>query len=243
MSYSDRTSKVASFTFVGELLDFFKTNQDGIKIVCEFKGKQSVKHLVESLHVPHTEVGDILVNGKNVDFSYLVEDGDEVFVLPACEPDGIIKPRFVIDNHLGKLATFLRIFGFDVLYRNDFRDEELAKISIREERVLLTRDRGLLMRREITRGYWIRSREPREQLVEVLQRFALFDRIDPLKRCLKCNNPLEEISKQAVLHRLKPLTKRYYDDFRICHRCNQIYWKGSHYERMVSFLTEVQQGG
>jgi uncharacterized protein with PIN domain len=229
----------AKFYFHGSLNDFFIPGQGITSYSTNFKGRQSVKHLFEALGVPHTEVGAILVAGQPVDFSYIVQDGDQVDVYPCASPDGILPPRFVLDNHLGKLAAYLRMVGFDTLYRNDYHDEELAQTSSQEERILLTRDIRLLMRRVIVYGYWIREKEPGQQLVELLQRYGLFGGIIPFKRCLHCNGLLQPVDKENIIHRLEPLTKIYYDEFRICPDCDQIYWKGSHYERMIVFIEQI----
>ena len=231
--------KIASFLFFGELEDLIRAPRTGGAIKCRFRGRQSVKHLIEALHVPHTEVGEIRVNGVTVVFSYLVKDGDRVMVFPATSAEGETTPRFVADNHLGKLATYLRILGFDTWYRNDYQDKELAEVACQEGRILLTRDRGLLMRRVVKSGYCVRSREPRQQLGEVLRRYDLFDNIQPFRRCLRCNSPLIPVSKKDVIHRLQPLTRRYYHEFRLCPECDQVYWKGSHYEHMEAFLAEI----
>jgi uncharacterized protein with PIN domain len=149
------------------------------------------------------------------------------------------KPCFILDNHLGQLATYLRMLGFDSLYQNDYQDDELAQVSSQEERVLLTRDRRLLMRKAIRRGYCIHQTDPRLQAAEVLRRFNLFGQVRPFQRCLRCNSPLLVVSKQDVIERLEPLTKRYYDEFHICPSCNQIYWKGSHFEHMQQMIIEM----
>jgi uncharacterized protein with PIN domain len=229
----------AQFCFHGDLNDFFIPGQITSIFSTSFKGRQSVKHLFESLGVPHPEVGAILVAGQPVDLSYIVQDGDQVDVYPCASTDGRLPPRFVLDNHLGKLAAYLRMVGFDTLYRNDFDDEELAQISNQEERILLTRDIRLLMRRVIVFGYWIREKEPGQQLVEVLQRYDLFGDIIPFKRCLHCNGSLQPVDKGKIIHRLEPLTKIYYDEFSICPDCDQIYWKGSHFERMMAFIEQI----
>ena len=75
--------------------------------------------------------------------------------------------------------------------------------------------------------------------IEVLQRFDLTKRIIPFHRCVRCNHPLEPVSKEAVLDRLEPLTKQYFDEFQICPACGQIYWKGSHYERMTAVIRTI----
>lgn len=238
----------ASFSFVAELNDFLPLQRKDKVIWCEFQGNPSVKHLIESLGVPHTEVGRILANGVEVDFSYLVQDRDVISVYPCanCLTESSLlsrfecsMPRFILDNHLGRLATYLRMLGFDVLYRNDYQDEELARLAEAEQRILLTRDRRLLMRSCIRQGYWVRAKIPRQQLLEIIRRFDLAHAIGPFRRCVRCNALLQPIAKEMVLDRLEPLTKKYYNEFHICPSCNRVYWKGSHYERMQRFIQQV----
>ena len=192
----------------------------------------------------------IVVNGVSVDFTYLVQEGDRVSVYPVFEaldvtplvrvrPEPLREPRFVLDTHLGRLAAYLRMLGFDTLYQNDYPDEELARISSQEGRILLTRDRGLLKRSAVTHGYCVRETDPREQVREVLQRFDLFGAVKPFRRCMRCNSILQPVAKEAISHRLPPKTRQYYDEFRICRACDQVYWKGSHYQRMQRFIQSV----
>jgi len=244
--------KEAQFRFFAELNDFLDMSKRKIPFLCSFNGDQSVKHLIESMGVPHTEVGRIEVNGLPVNFNYLAQNGDQIDIYPVAAPldrqnPSGTTPRFVLDNHLGKLAAYLRLLGFDVSYRNDYQDEELAHVSSQEGRILLTRDRRLLMRSIVTQGYCVRSLEPKYQLVEVLQRYNLLKYARPFQRCLRCNGILYPVKKETVLERLEPLTRRYYDEFHICGACSQIYWKGSHYQRMIEFLRQVlpseMQGG
>ena len=209
----------------------------------------SVKHAIEAMGVPHTEAEVILANGGAVDFSYLLQAGDAISVyppfttldtagLPALRSPLASPPGFVLDNHLGRLVNYLRLLGFDALYPENHDDEVLAQISFEEERVLLTRDRRLLMRNAVVYGYWLRSKDPREQLAAVLRRYKLGEAINPWRRCLRCNGELRPVAKGDVLDRLEPKTKKYYDDFHICQDCEQIYWKGSHYEP----LKEIVEG-
>ncbi len=236
--------------FYAELNDFLPTARRQKTFAHSFEGRVSIKHLIESLGVPHPEVDLVLVNGRSVDFSYIVQDGDRISVYPVFEslniaplvrvrPQPLREPRFVLDTHLGRLAAYLRMLGIDTVYRNDFADEELAQISSQEGRILLTRDRGLLKRNQVTHGYCVRGTNPRHQLVGVLRRFDLFQMVAPFTRCIRCNGILQPVSKQAISHRLEPKTRQYYDEFRICHACDQIYWKGSHYERMQQFIDNV----
>jgi uncharacterized protein with PIN domain len=228
----------ATFTFVNELNDFLPHHLKGASFSLEFAPHQSLKHLIESLGVPHTDFGSVLVNGQATDPNKRLGDGDQVIVYPA---DSTLQgePRFVLDNHLGQLATYLRMLGFDTLYRNDYQDEELARITSQEERVLLTRDRRLLMRNVIRQGYCIHQTDPRHQAVEVLKRFKLQGQVRPFQRCLRCNSPLQPVRKEDILNRLEPLTKIYFNDFRICPNCEQIYWKGSHYGHMLEMIEAI----
>ena len=232
--------KRAFFNFLGDLDHFLPSGKRGTTIDCTFQGNQSVKHLIESLGIPHTEVGEILVNGQSVGFGYITQDGDRIEVYPAA-PGCPFEPCFLLDNHLGRLAAHLRMLGFDCLYRNDYADAELIELIQREQRILLSRDRRLLMRKIVVFGYCPRSLDPIEQLKEVVRRFDLADKITPFRRCLRCNGALRPVSKEAVLHRLEPLTKKYFDEFCICPACDRVYWKGSHYERMGKLLEEVKQ--
>ena len=228
----------AYFSFVGRLNDFLPRDQRGQTIRVDFRGRQSIKHLAESLGVPHPEIGQVRVNGQEGTPSSITQDGDRVEVDPV--PNGSpIAPRFVLDGHLGRLAAYLRMLGFDCLYESDYDDEELAKIASQESRILLTRDRRLLMRKSVEHGYCLRSLDSIEQLSEVLQRFELAKQIVPFHRCLRCNHPLEPVAKEVVFDRLEPLTKLYFDEFQICPACQQIYWKGSHYKRMQKLIRAI----
>jgi uncharacterized protein with PIN domain len=240
----------AVFRFYAELNDFLVRDQRYETIEVHFHYHETVKHLIESLNVPHTEVDVILVNGCPVDFAARLEAGDQVEIYPVSEklkagsrihlrPAYIHEPSFVLDGHLGKLCSYLRLFGFDALYRNDFNDDELAEISATEERILLTRDRGLLKRDQVKYGYCVRSKSPRHQVVEILQRFDLVEKVRPFTRCAKCNGLLHPVSKGDVCDRLEPKTKQYYDEFQVCERCDQVYWRGSHFERLEGQLKKL----
>jgi uncharacterized protein with PIN domain len=228
----------AHFRFHGRLNDFLPRDQRERTLRLDFRGRQSIKHLAESLGVPHPEIGQVTVNGQEGTLSTITQDGNWVDVHPI-QNGCPIEPRFLLDNHLGRLAAYLRMLGFDCLYQTDYSDEELAKTVRNEERILLSRDRRLLMRKVVVHGYCPRSLDSLEQLDEVIRRFDLLKRIVPFHRCLRCNHPLERVPKEAVLDRLEPLTKLYFEEFQICPACQQIYWKGSHYERMQALVRQM----
>lgn len=240
----------AKFWFHSSFDGLLTAKYKGSEFNYQFKGEPSVKHLVEAMRIPHTEVGKIIVNEGEANLSYLVQDGDSIEVYPVLGNRPFHKvmgeysitgeARFILDNHLGKLATSLRMLGFDALYRNNYQDDELAELATKDGRVLLTRDRGLLMRRTIEFGYFVRSMDAPTQLVEVMQQYGLFDQIRPFERCLRCNERLRRVEKIQILDRLEPLTQKYYNEFSFCYKCDKLYWKGSHYERMQSFISNLK---
>jgi uncharacterized protein len=240
------------YRFHKELNDFIAPALRNIEITRDLNRKTSVKDVIESFGVPHTEVALILLNGVPKDFTYIVQDGDAIGVYPSSEcvdikqilrlrPEPLAIPRFVIDANLGRLARYLRLLGFDCLYRNDYSDDMVAKISSESERIVLTRDRSLLQRKIIIYGYFVRASTPKIQVKEVLKRYNLFHLIAPLARCTRCNGILKKTEKQKIEHRLEPLTKQHYHDFLICMTCRQIYWQGSHYERAMHLVDEFKE--
>lgn len=213
-------------------------------------GGNSLKHLIESAGIPHTEIEVVLVNGRSVGLEATVETGDSISLYPVFEsidvkplvklrPAPLRKTRFVLDVHLGKLALILRLLGFDAEFPGDVPDEELARISAEEHRILLTRDTMLLKRSAVTHGCYIHSQDPEEQAAEVLDRLDLRGSVKPFTRCPDCGSPLKSVSKESVVDRLEPLTKKHYDEFSICVDCGKVYWKGSHFQPLLDLLDRL----
>lgn len=239
------------YRFYKELNDFIMPTLRNVEIIAELNRKASVKDIIESYGVPHTEVGLILVNEISVDFNYIVKKGDTICIYPSSgcsEKKQLLKlrpelsrtPKFVVDANLGRLARYLRLLGFDCLYRNNYSDVMVATISNEDERIVLTRDRSLLKRKIITYGYFVRTTTPKIQVKEVLKRFNLFQLMAPFVQCTRCNGKLEKTEKQQIEHRLEPLTKQYYNDFLVCTKCSHIYWQGGHYERAMHLIDEFK---
>jgi len=238
-----------TFHFHGRLVDYLVAGQQTGDRDYTASGPTAVKHAIEALGLPHTEVECILANGRPVGFAYIIQDGDRLDVYPVIPAQvqaavrlrpALPRPaRFVADNHLGRLVTYLRLLGFDTLYPKLLDDEQLAELSAGQGRVLLSRDRRLLMRKIVVHGFCLQSRDPRQQLAGVLDRFDLHDAIAPWQRCLRCNGRLRPVAKEEIVDRLEPLTKKYYHEFHICQQCRQIYWKGSHYSPLNDLLAEI----
>jgi uncharacterized protein with PIN domain/sulfur carrier protein ThiS len=239
-----------SIRFYEELNDFLPMAQRKLAFDYQLRQSGSIKDLIESLGVPHTEVDLILVNGESVDFNYIIQDGDRISVYPVFEalditpvvhlrPKPLRETRFVLDVHLGRLAAYLRMLGFDTMYRNDFDDSRLADISIKEQRILLTCDKQLLMRKQITHAYYVREREPQKQLLEILSRFNLYGQQQPFSRCMHCNGAIHLVTKKSIESHLMPRTREYYNEFWQCDKCRKIYWKGSHYQRMQKLIAKI----
>jgi uncharacterized protein with PIN domain len=192
----------------------------------------------------------ILINGSAATFDTQLDDGDRVSVYPVFEsldigpvahlrPRPLRSPRFILDVHLGRLAAFLRLLGFDADYANSFDDVTLTRRAVEEGRILLTRDRGLLKRSAITRGYCVRSTDPREQVVEILRRFDLAGTIRPFSRCLACNGVLQRVTKDDVVESVPPRVGESHEVFTRCARCGRVYWRGSHYERLERLVEAI----
>lgn len=242
--------KTVFFRFYEELNDFLPKNKRKKTFEHNFMGRVSVKDMIESLGVPHTEIDLILVNRNSIGFDYIVADMDKVSVYPEFESLDITDlqhlrfkplrmPKFVLDVHLGKLSRLMRMLGLDTLYENYYCDEEIVTIATNEKRCILTRDIGILKRNEVNRGYWIRNIKPKEQLKEIINRFDLLNSISRFTRCILCNGQLTEISKNEVIELIPPKVEQYYDKFFTCTKCERIYWRGSHIEKMNDYIQQI----
>lgn len=247
--------------FHGELNDLIPLKKRNRRLTIPWRGRRSVKDLVESLCVPHTEVGGIRVEGRWVDFFYIVCDNDRVVVFPvspastitgSCEsctpenplynPGPVEHPVFLCDVHLWKLARRLRLLGFDTRFDPRWDDARLAEISQKDGLILLTRDRGLLIRRVVKRGVYIHNTNPEKQVIELLRRLDLVKRTDPFSRCLVCGGFLGPVNmegtffEQTLRPQIPPKVFDWTKEYHYCTTCEKVFWKGSHYEKLIGMI-------
>jgi len=249
----DAPQSRAEFRFYEELNDFLAPALRKRAFVYAFNGTPSVKDAIEAIGVPHTEVDLVLVDGESVDFTRRLAGGERVAVYPVFERLDIspvtrlrARPlrltRFVLDVHLGKLARYLRLLGFDTRYQNDYDDDAIIGLARGESRVILTRDRGLLKHGAVTHGYWVRATAPRQQLAEIVRVFDLGGSVRPFTRCIRCNGELQRVPKSAVAERLPPRVRAHFEGFVQCPKCAAVYWPGSHYDKMRKMVDELDTG-
>jgi uncharacterized protein len=220
-----------------ELGLFLRPGRRGGPVRVTVDGTSSLGHVVQSLGVPLTEVRRLLVNGEPAPPGYRPGSGDVVTVDPVRRPQHLESARFVLDVHLGTLARRLRLVGVDTAYANDADDDALIEQANASRRVLLTQDRGLLFRRRLWLGAYVRGARPDDQFADVLDRFA--PSLAPWTRCPACNGHLSLAAKGTVGPLLRPGTRRTYQAFSRCENCGQVYWRGAHSKRLEQIIASA----
>jgi uncharacterized protein len=236
-----------NFRFYEELNDYLSKEKRKVWFNYSFTGMTFIQDTIQSMGVPLEEIDLILVNQQSKGFDYILQDGDQISVYPVFElfdltgisslrEKALRNPMFICDVHLGRLCKYLRMLGWDTLYSNQYTPEEIIDISRKERRIILSRSYRLTRHKEVTHSYFVRSAEPLEQVKELILKLDLATLTDPLIRCLNCNDRLVQVDKLEILNRLQDRTAKYYNEFFKCPTCNQIYWKGSHFENMLNFM-------
>ena len=231
-------------SFEGELRDHLEQAPPDGAVALELELPAGLRDVVQSLRVPHPECGVVTVNGDVRSWDSKVADGDEIAVsarYPLAEPPP--DRRFLLDDHLGKLARHLRLLGLDVEHEPGVDDAGLARRSVADGRLLLTRDRGLLMRASLREGRFIRSIEPTQQAIEVLRAFALTTEVAPFTRCLECNAVLVTATLEEIADQIPASAANRYDRFRSCPGCRRVYWEGTHVDRLRERIRLILEGG
>ncbi|MDZ7691828.1 MAG: Mut7-C RNAse domain-containing protein [Balneolaceae bacterium] len=242
--------KEAIFRFKGSLADFFASERDSHVQKVSFNLNPAAKDLIESQGVPHVEVYALAVNGSFRPLSYNVQSADELVAYPEeqvrpfnskhrARDIGRCPEKFVADVHLGKLVRLLRLLGINTAYSRESDDAEIISQAVGENRAVLSRDLGLLKHGALEFGYWPRSTDPEVQVEEVLDYFELRDKVDPFTRCMKCNGWLESATLDEVAENVPPNVKSWCSDYRQCQSCEQVYWKGSHFRKLITTVNKL----
>ena len=227
----------ATFYFHDELVRFLAPERRSGVFSHECARAATIKNAIESLGVPHTEAGRLVVNGEPATLDRIVRENDAIAIFPHQAGSAGDEPLlFLADAHLGGLARFLRMLGFDTLYDNAYDDREIMQLAVRDRRAVLTRDRELLKCRDIARGCFVHELKPEAQLREVATRFGLAGQMRPFTLCLHCNLPLQTLERSAALEHVPPGIAQRYETFVRCPGCERIYWEGSHWDRMREML-------
>lgn len=241
----------AEFRFYAELNDFLPVEGRQVATLHSFEGTPAVKDTLEAIGVPHTEIDVILVNGRSVDFTFRLRGGERVSVYPVFErfdvagvtrlrPAPLRVTRFIADVHLGTLARHLRLLGFDTAWERDLDDAEIIECAQSEQRIILTRDRGLLKDGRVTHGYWLRSTDPQRQLAEVVRALDLSAALRPYTRCMQCNGLLRDASPAVIAGDVPRAVLEAHRKFSKCEGCGRVYWAGSHRRRLDEIVKAVQ---
>ena len=245
-----RKPRFAEFRFYEELNDFLPANQRKTSFQWPFFNTPAVRDVIQAIGVPHTEIDLVLVDGESVVFAHNLKGGERVAVYPVFErldispvirlrPEPLRDTRFIVDAHLGKLARYLRMLGFDAAYQQNIENAGIVESALREKRIILTRSREILKHNRVTHGYWLRYDDPQYQLAEVVWELDLSRQVKPFTRCMTCNGIIEETDKAGLAGKVDSSILQRYSEFRRCRDCGNIYWQGSHHEHMSRLIRDL----
>jgi len=240
----------ATFRFYEELNDFLPKQKRKTDFALTFNDKRSIKDAIESLGVPHTEIDLILVNGKSVDFNYILQDQDRVSVYPVFESLNIAdvthlrklplrRTHFIADINLGKLAKYMRVLGLDLYFDPMLSPREIVEISNKENRIILSTSRKLLKFKDVSHGIFVRPGTTVQQIKQIIDYLDIKDVVAPFTRCLQCNSLLDTVPKEQILDRIPPKTREHCDAYVLCRSCDKIYWQGTHCIQMQKVVRQI----
>ena len=242
-----RLARAAEFRFYEELNDFLPVGRRKVSFMRPFHGTPAVRDVIQAIGVPHSAIDLLLVDGRSVDFEHRLRGGERVAVYPVFErlditplvhlrPQPLRRTRFVLDVHLGRLARYLRVLGFDSAWRRDWDDNQIIDRALEEGRIILTRDVGILKQKRVSHAYWLRSMRPERQLAEVVAALNLQSQLRPFTRCMECNGSLRPVAREDLAARLDADIRERFQRFWECPACGRVYWQGSHWRRMQNIV-------
>ena len=154
----------------------------------------------------------------------------------------MMAPRFIIDANVGRLATWLRVMGYDATYVRDGDDNELIGTALKEDRVIITRDAGFKDRYLVKTGklqlVLIKDSNFRSQLHQIVTSLGL-EAIPKLSRCIRCNVLLVDLAKDEAEGRVPPYVFQTQSSFMVCSGCDRVYWHGTHWTHMNEELSQL----
>jgi uncharacterized protein with PIN domain len=240
----------AIFRFYEELNDFLPKHRRKCDFEARFKGKRSIKDMIEALGVPHTEIDLILVDGNSVGFNYILQDEDRVSVYPVFESFNISelthlrktplrRNTFIAEVNLGNIIKYMRALGLDVYCDSSLSTREIIDVAKRDKRIILTKNRKLLQVKNVSHGIFIHPGTTADQIRRIIDYLDIKADLKPFSRCLRCNTPLDVVPKEKILDRIPPQTIAFCDEYVLCPSCDKIYWKGTHYLHMETVIKQI----
>jgi uncharacterized protein with PIN domain len=245
-----RPERRAEFRFYEELNDFLPAERRKVSFRYSFHGTPAVRDTIQAIGVPHTAVDLVLVNGRSVGFDHRLHGGERVAVYPVFErldispivrlrPEPLRQTRFILDVHLGRLARYLRMLGFDSAWRCDWSDSQIVDRALLDQRIILTRDVGILKQKRVSHGYWLRHTQPEKQLAEVIEALDLSSQVKPFTRCMVCNGLIRSANQETLKGMVDAEILARFQQFWRCADCGKVYWQGSHYQRMLRVVRRI----
>lgn len=246
----ERLQRSAEFRFYEELNDFLPPGRRRVSFMHVFHGSPAVRDVIQAIGVPHSAVDLLLVDGRSVGFEHRLQGGERVAVYPVFErldispllhlrSQPLRRTRFILDVHLGRLARYLRMLGFDSAWRRNYSDVEIIDQARLEHRIILTRDIGILKQKRVTHGYWLRNTRPGKQLAEVVEALDLQGQTRPFTRCMECNGLIRPLAPEDLAGRIDPEIRDRFESFWECAACSRVYWQGSHWWRMLRLVERI----
>jgi len=151
--------------------------------------------------------------------------------------------KFIADIMVGKLARYMRMAGYDVMYINNASDDQIIKIARETDRIILTRDSLMLARREFKKGIikylYIKEDKLENQLDQIKSELKISLKPN-LVRCIECNEKLIKVKKEDIKNKVPPYVYKTQKNFLYCKNCDKYYWRGTHYQNIKNTFLNIK---